>query len=159
MSYLKLTKLLYLVDRGALLSWGRPVTYDTYVSMDRGPVLSRTLDLITDGAEPGCESHWNDLIAEPEHYEVALVSDEVPLDELSEAEIDLVHETFRLHGHESRWELVELAHELPEWQDPAGSALPIEYRDILAAGKMDDAEAEAIQEELDFLAATDGVLA
>ena len=34
MSYMKLLKLLYLVDREALLRWGRPVSTDRYVSMD-----------------------------------------------------------------------------------------------------------------------------
>ena len=34
MSYMKLLKLLHLVDREALLRWGRPVSTDRYVSMD-----------------------------------------------------------------------------------------------------------------------------
>ena len=44
MSYMKLIKLLYLADREALSRWGRPITTDKYVSMDKGPVLSRVLD-------------------------------------------------------------------------------------------------------------------
>ena len=55
MAYMKLIKLLYLVDREALRRWGRPVTTDRYVSMDHGPVLSSTLDLINHGPEPGME--------------------------------------------------------------------------------------------------------
>lgn len=43
MSYMKLIKLLYLADREALLQWGRPITTDRYVSMNRDPVLSRIL--------------------------------------------------------------------------------------------------------------------
>ena len=39
MSYLKLIKLIYFLDREALLRWGRPVTGDRYVSMDNGPVV------------------------------------------------------------------------------------------------------------------------
>jgi uncharacterized phage-associated protein len=39
MSCLKLIKLLYFVDREALLRWGRPVTTDRYISMDDGPVV------------------------------------------------------------------------------------------------------------------------
>ena len=53
MSYMKLIKLLYLADREAILAWGRPITTDGYASMDRGPVLSRVLDLATDGEDPG----------------------------------------------------------------------------------------------------------
>jgi len=33
MNYMKLIKLLYLVDRTALIRWGRPVTFDSYCSM------------------------------------------------------------------------------------------------------------------------------
>jgi len=35
-------------------------------------------------------------------------------DELSEAEIALLDEIFKIHGHKSRWDLVELTHQLPE---------------------------------------------
>src|SRR5207249_3792384 len=58
MSYLKLIKLLYLADREALLRWGRPISTDCYMAMDRGPVLSRVLDLATDGEDPGTPSIW-----------------------------------------------------------------------------------------------------
>ncbi|MCX6915882.1 MAG: Panacea domain-containing protein, partial [Verrucomicrobia bacterium] len=67
---MKLIKLLYLADRTALLRWGRPITTDTYVSMDRGPVLSRVLDLATDEDLPGQTSIWAKHITEPEHYAV-----------------------------------------------------------------------------------------
>lgn len=56
MSYLKLIKLLYLLDREALLRWGRPVTTDRYVSMDNGPVVSRVYDLIREEPAPGYRS-------------------------------------------------------------------------------------------------------
>ncbi len=46
MSYLKLIKLLYLLDRESFKRWGQPVTGDQYVSMKLGPVLSRVRDLI-----------------------------------------------------------------------------------------------------------------
>src|SRR4051794_10494791 len=46
MHYMKLIKLLYLADREALLRWGRPITTDTFVSMDYGPVVSTIYDLI-----------------------------------------------------------------------------------------------------------------
>ena len=36
MSYMKLIKLLYLADREALAQWGRSISIDTYVSMDKG---------------------------------------------------------------------------------------------------------------------------
>ena len=158
MHYLKLLKLLYLVDREALLTWGSPVTYDRFVSMDRGPVLSKTKDLITDETEPGRESSWRELISEPEHYQVELVGGEFSCDALSDAEIALIRGVFRRYGRWNRWKLVRFTHALPEWQDPHGSALPIQYRDILAAGNKTEDEIAAIEGELALVAEMEGIL-
>jgi uncharacterized phage-associated protein len=157
MSYLKLIKLLYLADREALLRWGRPISTDSYVSMDRGPVLSRVLDLATDGEDPGTPSIWASSITAPGSYEVELKA-EAGNDELSEAEIQLLDRIFAEHGKKSRWELVKLAHSLPEWIDPRGGAIAITYRDILKAGGKSDLEIAAIEEELAELAQTDLLL-
>jgi len=158
MSYMKLVKLLYLADREALLSWGRPISTDRYVSLDRGPVLSRVLDLATDGEDPGTPSIWAASITEPSNYEVELKA-EAGDDELSEAEIQLLDKVFAEHGRKSRWELVKLTHTLPEWIDPHGSAIAISYRDILKAGGKSDLEIAAVEDELDELAETDLLLA
>ncbi len=157
MSYMKLIKLLYLVDREALLRWGRPVTTDRYVSMDQGPVLSSILNLINEGHRPGAPGVWPEYISEPQGYEVALLK-EAPADELSRAEEELIEEVFRDHGHKSRWELVELVHTLPEWRDPNGSAVPISYADILAAGGKSPLETATVVEELESLMAVDSLL-
>jgi uncharacterized phage-associated protein len=157
MSYVKLIKLLYLVDREALLRWGRPVTTDRYVSMDRGPVLSTILDLITEGPRPGIQGIWSNYISEPQGYEVVLCR-EPPTDELSRAEEELIAEIFREHGAKSRWELVDLAHALPEWRDPNGSAIPIGYADILEAAGRSPQEAAAVVEELESLMVADSLL-
>lgn len=152
MSYMKLIKLMYLVDREALLRWGRPVSTDTYVSMNRGPVLSKTYDLITDGAQPGSESAWSESISVPQNYEVSLLKD-VPTDELSKAERLLIEEIFAHFGRMSRWELVEWMHaNLPEWTNPEGTSIPIEIADILRAGKKSEVEIAAIEDELRHLA-------
>lgn len=157
MSYLKLIKLLYLADREALLRWGRPISTDSYVSMDRGPVLSRVFDLATDGEDPGTPSIWASSITAPGSYEVELKA-EAGDDELSEAEIQLLDGIFAEHGRKTRWELVELTHALPEWIDPRGGAIAITYRDILKAGGKSDLEIAAIEEELAELAQTDLLL-
>lgn len=158
MSYLKLIKLLYLADREALLRWGRPISTDRYVAMDRGPVLSRVLGLATDGEDPGAPSIWSASITEPRNYEVELKGD-AGEDELSEAEIQLLDQVFSKHGKMSRWELVKLTHTLPEWIDPRGGAIAITYRDILKAGGKSDLEIAAVEEELAELVETDLLLA
>lgn len=152
MSYMKLIKLMYLVDREALLRWGRSVSTDTYVSMNRGPVLSRTYDLISDGVQPGGQSVWAESISAPQNYEVSLLKD-VPTDELSRVERDLIGEVFAHYGRMGRWEIVEWMHaNLPEWTNPEGTSVPIEVRDILRAGKKSEVEIAAIEDELRHLA-------
>jgi len=157
MSYLKLVKLLYLLDREALLRWGRPVTTDQYVSMDNGPVVSRIYDLIREEPAPGTDPIWRHYISAPQGWDVALISEPEPV-ELSRAEGALIDELYAKYGKMNRWDLVRLSHELPEWQDPNGSAIPIAYKDILRAGNKTETEIVAIEAELQSLAVTEAML-
>jgi uncharacterized phage-associated protein len=157
MSYMKLIKLLYLADRAALLKWGRPITTDSYVSMDRGPVLSRVLDLATDEELPGHNSVWASHITGAAHYSVRLQRDPGE-DELSEAELQLLDQIFQEHGRKSRWELVDLTHKLPEWKNPQSGAIPIRYRDILKAAGKTEIEIAAVEDELEGVALAENFL-
>jgi len=151
MSYLKLIKLLYLVDREALLRWGRTVTTDRHVSMPKGPVVSQIYDLITGEDPPDVQTFWREYISSPANHEVELLRDPGN-DELSRAEELLIAEIFAEHGKKSRWELVKYTHDLPEWQDPNGSSIPIAYRDILKAENRTDAEIACVETEIESLA-------
>ncbi|MGH9611716.1 MAG: Panacea domain-containing protein [Bryobacteraceae bacterium] len=147
MKYLKLIKLLYLADREALSRWSRPITTDNYVSMDNGPVLSQVLKRIDDGAAPGEPTFWTSHIVPCGDWDVILTAD--PSDgQLSKAEERVLDKIFEQFGHRNRWDIVKFVHTLPEWQDPSGSAIPIDYRDILKALKKPDEEIAAIEAEL-----------
>jgi uncharacterized phage-associated protein len=155
MYYMMLIKLMYLVDRAALIKWGRPLTWDSYVSMPHGPVLSATLDLINEG--PDEDSPWGALISPPVDYCVSLKG-EPSTEELSEAEEELIGRIFERYGRLNRYKLRDMLHEvLPEWRDPKGSSLPIEYRDILRAGKKTDAEIAEIESEIESVAFVDAL--
>ena len=156
MNYMKLIKLLYLADREALLKWGRPITTDRYVSMDHGPVVSRIFGLIKEEPEPGISFYWRDHINLCTPYQVQLCGD-TPVDELSEAEEDLLRHIYSMHGGKSQWQLRDETHDLGEWVDPEGSWLPIEYRDILKAGNKTEAEIAEIESELQALALVEGM--
>ncbi len=151
MNYMKLIKLLYLLDRSALLAWGRPVTTDRYVSMERGPVVSRILSLIREEPEPGSVSFWRQHISGQKAYSVRLLSDPGS-DDLSRAEEDLIERVFAEHGGKNQWELVDFCHRLPEWKDPEGSSIPLEYDDILRAGEKPEDEIREVMAELKALA-------
>ncbi len=151
MSHLKLMKLLYLADRRSLISRGRPITFDWYYSMPQGPVLSFTLNKMNEQTDETNLCYWHRYISEITDNEVRLLTDDILSDQLSEAEEDLIDQVFAEHGHKSRWELRDYCHkELPEWQDPKGSSLPIQIETILRTEGFSDPE---IDEVLDTLAA------
>ncbi len=147
MSYMKLLKLLYLADRKALLQNGRPITYDRFVSMDHGPVLSQTYNLMVAEESPDQPSYWRRYISEPEHFEVRLVR-EAPNGGLSKAQEAILDDVFAEFGHLGRWELITLTQTLPEWVNPRGSSVPISIADVLRAGGLDAETVAQVEEAL-----------
>jgi uncharacterized phage-associated protein len=150
MSYMKLIKLLYLADREALLRWERPITTDRWVSMKNGPVVSQIYNLIREEPAPGEDGLWRRHI-QPAGYDVRLVAP-IDDDELSAAEVRLLHQIFALHGRRNRWELVSISHTLPEWKHPGPSSTPIEPADILRGEGRSESEVAAVIAELENLA-------
>lgn len=149
MSHLKLMKLMYLADRKALLELGRPITFDNFVSMPHGPVLSRTLDLMNYEPDPFIQpSYWSQYISPRQNNEVSLL-DGVPNDQLSAAEEAVIDQVFADYGSKNRYELRDYTHTLPEWHDPHNSSVPIPVRDILIAEGLSVEEAEAIEAAVD----------
>lgn len=152
MSHLKLMKLLYLADREALLRFGRPITFDYCVSMEHGPVLSQTYNLLIGDTQTG--GLWEKSISIPANHEVSL-SEDPSEDKLSDAEDQVIREIFDQHGAKSRWDLCKFTHTLAEWQDPKGSSTKIDYKEILVAGGKTEGEIESILEEIENLAKMD----
>jgi hypothetical protein len=56
----------------------------------------------------------------------------------------LLDAVFALPDHLSRWKIVDFVHTLPEWHDPEGGAIRIEYADILRAFNRKPEEIAAI---------------
>ena len=147
MSYMKLMKLLYFADREALIRWGSPITADIFYSMDRGPVLSRVLTLVTEGAAPQESHFWEQHLQPFGDHEIRLIADP-PDGELSEAEVELLDEVFDKFGALSRWAIVDEAHKLPEWEDPRRGRILIRYSDILRHGDKTTQQIEVILQDL-----------
>ena len=151
MNYMKLIKLLYLADREALSRWERPITCDTYVSMDNGPVLSKVLDKINSGKNPfGDKSYWHEYISSPENYNIKLLRKKPGYDELSQREIEVLITIYERYKKYNKWQMVNICHEiLPEWDDPHGTSIPIRIEDILRAVKKTERDIELIEDEVD----------
>jgi uncharacterized phage-associated protein len=145
MHYIKLLKLLYIADRQAFSEWGTPISNDNYVSMDNGPVLSQTYNLIKDGGR-----FWSEYISAPfGDYEVELSNALQEKKKLSPAEEDMLAKVFAEYGHQNRWKIVDLMHTLPEWKDPGGSSIPISISDILQALNEPEENIRAIISEIE----------
>jgi len=157
MNYMKLIKLLYLSDRKSLAKWDRPMTCDSYVAMERGPVLSRVLDIINSGKEPDKKSYWYDFISEPRDYSVSLI-EESNQDELSKRELELLNAIFERYKECDQWKMVEICHKLPEWEHPGKTSIPIQVEDILRVLDKTDRDIEVIEEEIANIKYMDSIL-
>lgn len=151
MPHMKLMKLMYLTDRFCYQRFDRSMSKDSVVSMDYGPVLSKTYDLMKGRTK---SDTWSGYISPIENNEISLVAGLDPsgsagaltLGKLSRADLKVMDEVFSKYGDIDPFVLSELTHEFPEWRDPHGSSLPIPVRDILqAVGK----EAETIKQILE----------
>jgi uncharacterized phage-associated protein len=145
MKYLGLLKMLYIADRIALERMEQPITGDQYVSMKYGPVLSGVYDLIKGTAVDQALPLWSQFISPRHEHHVALLSD--PGDEdLCEEEEEIIQEVYQTFGHLDPFHVAEWTHDLPEWQDPHESRIPITVEDILKnVGKSDEEIAEIQQ--------------
>lgn len=153
LNYMVLLKFLYLADRAALLDWGTPITGDTYRSMRWGPLLSQIHDLIT---EPMPENEtkasvWKSHI-ELRGYDVALVQDPGS-EELSEADEELIARIFDEFFTKYKelkfnpFDFCDYLHNiLPEYKTARqGECFPLDYHDILVAGRKAPEEIREIE--------------
>lgn len=139
LSSMTLMRLMYLVEREALLRWGHPVTHDSYVSTFEGPMLSNTLALME---HPENGTVWGLHISRPIKYGVSLLK-ECSLGALSQVENELVDEIFG----EWDWDdqnLFTHVRAFTEWKDPG-----ISYQDILRAGGKSEDEIKVIEDEIE----------
>lgn len=148
---LKLMKLLYLADRESMSRYGVPISFDRFVSMDQGPVLSQTLDLINGSYPQRIAADWDEWISDRENHDVACNRevDRAGLDCLSDADIEVLDSVWRAFGAMNQWELRDYTHtHLLEWQDPSGSSIPIAEVTILQRVGFSDVEAQELAEEI-----------
>lgn len=152
---LKLTKLLYLAERRSYEKYGEPIIGDKLVSMEHGPVLSKTLNKIN-GLSPSVEGGWDTWIADREGHDVALAdasvirSPEEDLLELSDADLEIIKETWDQFGHLGKYQIRDYTHDCcPEWEDPNGSSYPIKLDRLFTALKYSPEQAEALAARLD----------
>ncbi len=145
MSYMKLVKLLYFADRKALEFYEHPITYDSYASLPRGPILSSTLNLAK-GSYPNSD-YWD------EHIELVGKAVKIrgaypKLKKLSPADVKLLKEIYAELGKYDQFQLAKISETLPEWKDPKGSSNPIELDELLKKLDYANDDVERIASEI-----------
>jgi uncharacterized phage-associated protein len=142
---LKLAKLLYLAEREFLGRYDMPMLNDRLVSMPHGPVTSMTLNYINGYEEDRVD--WDAFIVDREGHAIGLACPDISiddLDELSDAEVDVLRVIWDQFGHMTPFQIRDYTHQhCPEWEDPHGSSNPIPHERVLKfLGKAASAEIE-----------------
>ena len=154
LSVLKLMKLMYLAERRSFAKFGEPMMGDLLVSMDHGPVLSRTYNHMN-GNRHSVEKGWEHWIADRAGHDLALRhpkalrSPEKDLDQLSDADLSVLEDVWKKFGRMNQWKLRDYTHEhCPEWKDPEGSMIPMEPEEFFAALKFTPRQRKAAMAKL-----------
>lgn len=153
MPHLKLIKLLYLAERTSIQTSGELILGDRMISMDNGPVLSRTLNFMQGYRKPN--NGWDKWVSPKENHRVSLARDFglEDLDLLNVATIRTLEGVWNKHAHRDQWDMVDYTHRYcREWKDPKGSSEPISYETLLLKGfkyskRKAEKEAKALEDQ------------
>lgn len=145
MNYMRLIKFLYMAERESLKETGYPIIGDRVYAMERGPILSYTLDLIKSTGDCGEEDsqRWNRYFR-TENYNL-IETDDPGSSELCDYEIQKLKEISSRYKNYDEWAMSRLTHRLKEYsknepQERSRKRIPLD--DILEAiGRDKDAEA------------------
>lgn len=143
LTVMELVKFLYLADREALELYGFPITWDQPVAMKHGPLTTETYNCIK--GERGMRGkEWPRWISERtgvKGCDLNLIRkvDSEDLDELSEAEIEILESIWKRFGHMDAVQLSAWTHKnCTEWKNPGKTSSIIPYEEIFKAlGKAD----------------------
>jgi uncharacterized phage-associated protein len=136
MEHVKLMKLMYLADRECMNRYWFSISDDDYYSMRAGPVLSLTLDLMSDNEGAEAQGEWCEWVSIKQENHVSLQKkdlSETDIDELADEEIEVLKQVADRFGGWPLWDLVGYTHKLKEWKDPGNGREQITIRSIFEA--------------------------
>jgi hypothetical protein len=149
---LHLVKMLYHANRSCFVKYGRTITGDRPVSMDMGPVVSQTYNLLkgSDAAKPVHLMKWQNFISPRDGHVVSAIA-KPDMEYLSRRELDALDEAFSVVSS-VKGLLADWSHSyFPEWSDPKGGSEDIDPKDILKVERKSAAEIEEIEDEINSL--------
>lgn len=142
----KIFKIIYFADRQHLADWGKPITGDTYIAMEAGPVPSRMYDMmkIVRG-----DSYLSDTEGLGQYFQVEnwmyvkpLV--DADLNKLSRNEQEALDSAISQYANLSYDEIKEKSHDVA-WRSTARD-FSIKWEDIAREAGLDSDDLECINE-------------
>lgn len=136
MNYEKMLKLLYMAEREAITKQRLPISYDFFVSMERGPVPSMIKNMIEGDDKQEAGDYWDQFIERNSKETVRLKKDP-EISKLSETEKKILRKIYEKFKDYSKKEVNEYTHTFDEWDNPGISrwdepnAFPITYERIM----------------------------
>ena len=142
----KIFKIIYFADRQHLAEWGRPITGDTYIAMEAGPVPSRMYDMlkIVRG-----DSYLPDTEGLGEFFQVAnwmYVNplQDANLDQLTPNEQEVLDACIDQYSSLSYDEIKEKSHDIA-WRSTARD-FAIQWDNIAREAGLDEVEVACLQD-------------
>lgn len=130
----KLTKLLYLIERTAITKLGYTITSDKLVSMDKGPLGSFMYDSLKEPEKNALLS--GTVERDKENKNLFKLTSKIETDSLSTREKKIVKNIAKKFKPMGKWEVVGYCHDhLNEWEDPNGTSKDVDQDKMLEETK------------------------
>ena len=148
MDYYNLIKECYIADRRAIDAIGNAITGDSYVSMNRGPVLKGLYTFIKNKNENVSEQEkWNTCFSVNDH-KITLLDNTISDDYLSDFEENIlgsVSDQFYGYSYEDMKKYAHAEGRFPEWTPVAkGEESPLPLENVMKAVGISDKEIELL---------------
>ena len=142
----KIFKIIYFADRQHLADWGRPITGDTYIAMEAGPVPSRLYDMLKivrgDSYLPDMEGLGKYFQVENWMYVRPL--QDADLNKLSANEQEAMSEAIEKYATLSYDEIKEKSHDVA-WRSTARD-FSISWDNIAREAGLDEVEVACLRD-------------
>ena len=139
-------KTLYFADKQALIQWGKTITGDSFVSLPKGPSLTRLYNLFKGEGPKEDQQEWDASFSEKVNHSIHLLKP-VDMSILSERERETLENARKQINSCAPWDVSRWTHDTcPEWQDPHGSSAPIDPVAILHNAGRSDEEIQIMME-------------
>lgn len=142
----KIFKIIYFADRQHLNDWGKPITGDTYIAMEAGPVPSRMYDMLKivrgDSYLPDTEGLGKYFKVENWMYVTPLQN--ADLNKLSRNEQEVLDDSIAKYASLSYDEIKEKSHDVA-WRSTARD-FSIKWEDIAREAGLSTEELECVNE-------------